>query len=244
MVKKLLFILLAVLVVPIAGRANLIHDYGFESGSGRISTTAGYDTWSGDYATSVGPQQGINPYNGNQMLQFVSTNPNINIVDGINCDVYYYIDLMDPTNNYSNTSANNAYFTAYLNRVVTDDSLFRLFVYAFSSTTFVADVTKSSASWSTTITTDSNTATWERCDLNVTLPVGTRYAVVRISASGDMADNLNGMNFDGLYADNMYFDLTPYEESSPAPVPEPSTMLLLGSGMAGIACLRKRLRKD
>jgi len=39
---------------------------------------------------------------------------------------------------------------------------------------------------------------------------------------------------------NIEYEYTPYQQTSP--VPEPSTLLLLGSGMAGLAVLRKRFK--
>jgi hypothetical protein len=47
---------------------------------------------------------------------------------------------------------------------------------------------------------------------------------------------------DGHYASTGHFDYFTFTVSESAPVPEPSTMLLLGSGLAGLFGFRRRKR--
>jgi len=244
--RKFLLVLIMIMAVPIVGKANLIVDYSFESGSGRINTTAtGYNQWSQDYAAFVGSEQGITPLDGNQMLRFLSTTPNLDQVNGIGCDVYQYVNLANAdgpiASGYDINSANNiAYLSASFNRVNTDDSDFWLYVYFLTNDSFTSGVSTNYIG--NLITTDNDPSTWETFSYEIPIMQGTTYVAIRISAIGDMADNRNGINFDGQYLDSLYFDFTPQEVPT-APVPEPSTMLLLGSGMAGIDCLRKRFKK-
>ena len=47
-------------------------------------------------------------------------------------------------------------------------------------------------------------------------------------------------SFSGGSAGREQFFLTPGEKGPVAPVPEPATMLLFGSGLAGVAAIRRR----
>lgn len=242
MVKKLLLIIIGIVVLPVSASANLIYDPGFEISSlGPIPTgfPTDYGVWAYDPVTVVNTENSITPLEGSQMVRFDRTSP-YGAATARGSDLYQYIDLGTST-----SSDTTAYASAYFNRVAGDvqtDNEFYLYVYGYTG-----DLTGTHAStgvWSSSIRTDASTETWQQILFPVTLPVGTDYVAIRLTARENIWDDAGSPEwpeFDGHYADNIYFGFS--EPMTAAPVPEPATMLLLGSGMAGLAFARKRFRK-
>lgn len=246
---------MVLMVVPLVVSANLISNYGFESGSTQLGASTNYGQWSGDYASIVGSEQGINPLSGNQMLRFDWTHSSPGAAGATadtGCDIYQFVDLRS----YDITTNTTAYAAANFNRVnnTGTDTRFTMFVTAYSGDYFTSYLSLGEIlkiDLNPNVNSDGDLSTWEQILAEILLPAGTDFISLRLTARENISNGTgDATEFDGNYADNIYFDFnypTVGDEiptNPTAPVPEPSTMLLLGSGMAGIAFLKKRFRKD
>ncbi len=67
---------------------------------------------------------------------------------------------------------------------------------------------------------DSNPLTWEEIGFNLQLPTDTSFLVIKIQANKDIFNDYSYPEFDGHYADAASVDI----------VPEPGTLILIGTG--------------
>ncbi len=242
------FILLAsilFIMLPISAKANLIENSGFENSVYTIgfnNSTPGI--WFGDSTQTVSSETGITPFQGLNMLNFVNSSPTGPSATTWACDVWQLIEL----SNYSAAIASgNAVIagSAYFNRVIAPEegtgTLFGMDVYSFSGSlsNFYSQVDQKTYFASSTIYLDNDTLTWEQVSLSAGLPIGTDYIGLHLYA----LKNAVGIEFPGNYADNITLDIGSGLQET-APVPEPTTLLLLGSGLMGIAGIRKKFKKS
>jgi hypothetical protein len=236
------------MLIPLVAHASLITYSGFEASSytaGDMPTTFG--TWQGDYCRIVQANSGITPYEGSNMLQFIYTSPGAYATVYGSSEAMLLVDLSSSSyrdliiKGYATVDA-----SAWFNRVLGNqntDTQFGMSLYAFSGAntdpfTFSTALLSSNSS----ILTTGNS--WQQATTSLLLPMDTTFLLLRLYASENVSANSTGTEFDGHFADGISLNIldgSPLPEET-APVPEPSSMLLLGSGMVGIAGLRKRLK--
>jgi len=233
------FLSMFTLLVAVADRADAlpIHNPGFETSETIVEGSSdSFDVWWGDKSEIVGTENGITPYEGsNRMLHFIysrPTEPGSSVGSDVRqlIDVSSYDALIDSGQAVVSASA-------WFNRVLGDlqtDTLFQVRLEAFSG-----DPTGSNdklAEKDGEIFADGDVSTWEQATLSLVLPSDTTYVRLRISSREDVFNDDSGTEFDGHYADNVYVGIDP----PPQPTPEPGTLLLLGSGLAGFVLFRRR----
>ena len=186
--------------------------------------------WSGDLSQIVTAENGIVPFDGSRMLRFDGTFLNTSI-DGFASDVWQLID-MSPFSTVVSTGLALASGSAYFNRIAgtnLTDTQFVVQIRAFSGlpSNFPSDASIAFAQG--TLLSDGNPDTWESASVQLILPVSTTYVGFLVAGF----ENISRSGFpelDGHYADNVTFNV----------VPEPSTLLLLASGLAGLAAWRRK----
>jgi hypothetical protein len=183
----------------------------------------GYGYWQGDRTSSVVAQQGIQPADGDSMLQFINTG-----IDPGSTGTSEIIQLVKLSHLEADVDSGwvTATLTALFNRVAgcseTDASM--LMVIA----AMPGDPSESQARWVTGlaanvdgpvaggwlarfragILADNNPLTWELAYLAAKVPPGTKYLVIDIGASENVKNDLVFPELHGHYADSVSVILT------------------------------------
>lgn len=163
--------------------------------------------WRGDWAALVGPEQGIVPRSGSQMVRFLGAAPGPSGSIGEASELYHLVRI--PPSAADGTHV--AWVQAYFNRVVGDDETderfdIRLIAFPGDPANFRADLTGTAR----TLTTQSiiedtapDPSTWTCLNSEMTIPPGTGYLALVLSAHEDTLNDEVEPEFDGHYADDV-----------------------------------------
>ncbi len=220
--------LLAWVLAGPAAAIPVVTDGGFEGlalGSFGPGSPTSLGVWLGDPANISAADQGITPFEGDQMLRFINTT--FSGAGGSTSGEMF--QLVDATGSIGETVR----ISAYVNRIAgdgsTDDQFFlQLLAFdglpsAFPSTSFGAALASTPLAG---LSSDADPATWERLSTDLlTIPSGTTYLAIYLVASENVFNDVSGLEFDGHYADGVVF------------TPEPASASLL---LAGLVLLARR----
>jgi hypothetical protein len=201
--------LMAVAAVPALASANLLSNAGFESAAPLLQLPSTTGVWSGDLCARVPAENGITPAEGSSMLRFVAafwTCP----TGGRGSDLWQLVPV-DP-------GAATATLSGLCNRVAGDsqtDTEFDISIRAYSGSPAGFDDLSPSlpaplASTTVTINSDGNASTWEPMSVQLSLPPGTQYLAVLVSAVENVFDDTGCPpdEFDGQYVDDLRLTVT------------------------------------
>jgi hypothetical protein len=181
-----------------------------------------YGDWSGDHSVIVGADLGVVPKEDAKMLKFAATSFTGDYGTNVRCDVYQIIDI----NAFGDAVAAGeamASGSVYFNRVAGDantDTEFGLEILAYSGDpcsfpTYLAMGGMELATANSLILTDGNEATWQQCEAELPLPVGTDFVVIGIRAVENIFNNESTTEFDGHFADAVSLCIS----TGPPPIP-------------------------
>jgi len=191
-----------------ANGLNLVSNPGFETPASTLgSSPSGYGYWQGDESAIVTARQGIVPYEGQRMLQFISA-ASLGASKYGASEVEQLLDVGAYTADIG-TGLVVVTATAYFNRVRLDsetDSRFSLRMLAMAGDPAEyrghgqeAELALAYAG----LYTDTDRATWEPLTLEFAIPAATDYLTVEVAARENRFNDITGTEFDGHYADNV-----------------------------------------
>lgn len=214
--------------------ADVIVDGGFESTiTPPLNLPNSVGQWSGDLTQNVLAQDGITPFEGARMIQFVNSTPYGGAVGPIGSELWQIVDLSA----YDGSGPLQATAQGWFNRVGGDDNTddqFSLVLSAYSGA--VSDFASMWMNSELALTegfayTDSNVQTWEMATTSMIIPDAADFLVLRVTATENVWDDADN-EFDGHYGDAFSLDITEI------PAPAGAATMLLGVG--GLARRRRR----
>ena len=207
-----------------------VQNPGFELGGYATGYAPAAGAWMTDGAAFVGATDGITPFEGARMLQFLSTAPDGGAT-GASSDISQIMELSDISGLVDQGEV-TADASIWVNRVdagPTTDTRMGISLYAFDTMpTGVMDYLSPTLRTITRFITDGDISTWERVDVSMVVPAGTRYLGVTIFAQENVVNDAVGPEFAGHFADGLMMRV----------IPAPASMALLGLG--GLIAARRR----
>lgn len=203
-----LVIIAFLLFLPLNVNSSIIIVNGsFEdTASLQIGRPYGVGYWCGDICEVVEAMDGIVPYDGNQMVKFVNSTTYGPSSSSVESQLYQFINLGD-YQAYIETGEAQVTVSFYVNRIPGDsetDTEFKVGIDAFAGgpgnypnsnyTTRMDSVLVGCFS-------DGDVATWERIQAELTVPAGTDYLCIIISAVENVYNDGSFIEFDGHYCD-------------------------------------------
>ena len=204
-----------------------------------LPTTFG--DWSGDGGSIVVSENGITPFEGNRMLKFDETSLGVHSA-AASGDVWQLVD-MSTLSTEIDAGLVSVWISARFNRIAGDsqtDTQFVLSAHALDGLPDAFDDNSPSAppflaSASATIFSDADLSTWEFAMANLSVPSGTTYLGITLSARENVFNDTTAPELDGHYVDNVI--LTTHV------IPEPSILALAALAALGLLGMGYRRRK-
>jgi hypothetical protein len=191
-----------------------------------------FSNWQGDPASIVTAADGITPYDGQRMLQFLATEP-VGPSSFTGSDMQQNVDLSairDPIKR----GVVRIRASAFYNRVAGDhrtDTAFELGIYAYNLAEVTPVWSNHSARSITTILTDDLPETWELATAELLLPFRTTFVGIRVSARENIFNESAESEFAGHFADRVNILVI---------VPEPGARWVFVNGMVGLMLMGNR----
>jgi len=191
---------------------NLLGNCGFEVKQvlGIWPTAPG--VWGGDMAGAAGAQQGIKPRDGKSMLWFHHCNFRSS-GSASGAQVCQVIDLTK-VREAVRAGRVRAFASAFFNRVAGNartDTAFGMSLIAYSGSPrqhfALSQRNASIGRQIARLDSDANPATWEKLAAGIRLPKNTDFLVLQLLAAENVFNDLNGVEFDGHYADSAFLTL-------------------------------------
>ena len=173
------------------------------------------EVWGGDSTAHVKAEQGISPYKGHSMLRMLKADfPSKPNPGGYVSEVYRWVDLNSVTQYLENDKA-EVTLSTLINAVQTaeDDKYFcGLAVYAYESIpdfviptldAFTLRDSSIATACRQLISIDKDISSWQKVNVDMTIPASTRYLLIRIAISREKVKrNKPGFVFPGHYIDD------------------------------------------
>jgi hypothetical protein len=224
---------------------------GFEApattaGSSSNGLPTAFGSWQGDASEIVGGQNGIVPFEASRMLHFISS-ANPTGQDGLSSDIWQLVD-MSPYAAVIAAGQATVTWSAFFNRILGDaqtEAQFAVSVRAFAGlpAAFVSISESPLADSTSTLFTDGNPVTWQQISASLLLPTATTYVGVQVASRETLNDSPFAFEFAGHYADQTTLTLDDIQQPQQVAVPEPTSLLLVGFGVAALSLRRSRQRR-